>query len=82
MWRYEVDCLLEGGVFPPHIISTAILQSLHGPAAMTAMHLGPQASVTELLKKLDDLYGAVETTISLLQQLYNSQHGATESINA
>ena len=67
MWRYEVDCLLEGGILPPHVISTAIRQSLRGPAAMTAMHLGPQASVSELLKKLDDLYGAVETTTTLLQ---------------
>ena len=78
-WKYEVSCLLREGTYPTASIAPAVRRSLRGEAGEIARFLGPQATIEEIIKKLDQVYGTVESGAVLLQQVYLCKQEANES---
>ncbi|KAJ8041237.1 Paraneoplastic antigen Ma3-like [Holothuria leucospilota] len=72
-WKYEVSCLLQEGTYPVTSIAPAVRRSLRGQAAEIARFLGPQATIKQILTKLEQVYGTVESGAVLLQQVYLSK---------
>lgn len=60
-WKYEMECLQTDG-YADHVICLAIRRSLW---FRVLMRLGPNATVNEILYKLDSIYGLVEERESL-----------------
>jgi hypothetical protein len=54
---YEVCSLISNKLYEPDSIDYAVRGSLKGEAGRVVMHLGPTASIPEILYKLDSIYG-------------------------
>ena len=54
-----MECLQTDG-YADHVICLAIRRSLMGPASRVLMKLEPNATVDEILYKLDSIYGLAE----------------------
>lgn len=80
LWRYEVCSLLNDKLYDPDTVVYAVRRSLKGDAGMVAMHLGPSASVPDILRKLDSIYGGVENKEDLLGQFYRAKQSDGESV--
>lgn len=80
LWRYEVTCVLEGKLHPKETVRQAIRRSLRGQAARVAMHLGPTANSTDILKKLEGVYGSVEVGQTLLSEFYAARQKKGEDV--
>lgn len=80
LWKYEVTCILEGKLHPEESIRQAIRRSLKGQAARVAMHLGPTADSTDILGKLDGVYGSVEVGQALLSEFYAARQRKNEEV--
>lgn len=78
VWRYEVECLLSES-YKPETIHHAIRRSLKGEASRVVMHLGPGASVTSILKKLDSIYGIVVEREDILAEFYSARQRDDEN---
>ena len=82
LWRFEVNCLQTGGTFEDAVILHQVRKSLRGGASRVAMRLGDQASLSELLRKLDDLYGNIQLPEEILAEFYNAKQKEKESVVA
>ncbi|XP_060567740.1 uncharacterized protein LOC132726440 [Ruditapes philippinarum] len=80
IWRYDVNCVIDEGNYPPFIIREAIRKSLKGSARGVLLHLGENATVPEILNELDGIYGNVHSTERLKEQFYNEQQKVDESV--
>lgn len=78
-WKYEVECLQTDG-YADHVICLAIRRSLRGPASRVLMRLGPNATVDEIVYKLDSIYGLVEERESLLANFYSAKQQENEDV--
>lgn len=80
-WRYEVECLQTDG-YSENVICLAIRRSLRGPAGRVLMRLGPNATVDEIMYKLDSIYGTVEEKETLMANFYSARQQESEDISA
>lgn len=80
LWKYEVTCLLEGKLHSEETIRQSIRRSLRGQAARVAMHLGPLADSSEILRKLEGVYGSVEVGQALLSEFYAARQKKDEDV--
>ena len=76
-WRYEVDCLIKEK-YADSIIAQSIRNSLRGNAAKVIMRLGPEASVKDILEKMESIFGSIERGESVMQEFYSATQGLTE----
>ena len=76
VWKFEVECLMREG-YSECVILQSIRRSLRTQASKIAMRLGPDASLTEILDKMESIHGTVDRGESLLTQFYS----ATQQIN-
>ena len=67
---------------PDHLLMQAIRNSLRGAARDMLIPLGENASVEDILNKLDGFYGNVSTTHTLIQSFYNDYQKDCESMIA
>ena len=81
-WKYEVETLIKEGVFSAHVIATSAKKSLRGEAAKIARRLGCDATVDDLIKKFDGIYGTVEDSNVLLSQFYSAMQLRDETVSA
>lgn len=81
-WKFEVRCLMRDKVYHRDLLLQSVRRSLKGEAGRLAMHLGEDASIESILRKLEGVYGTVESGATLLQQFYNSKQEMDESIAA
>ena len=58
-----------------------IRSSLHGKAGSFAVCFGTETSITDKLKKMDSVFGEVDTEADLLAALYNAGLGPVESVS-
>ena len=70
VWRYELNCIMDGKLYSQEMISETIRRSLKGEAAKVLVRMGPKASNQDMVSKMDGLYGLVATEGSLLSQFY------------
>lgn len=80
LWRYEVCGLMADKLYDPEYINYAVRRSLKGDAGVIAMHLGPKASVPDILHKLDSIFGDVEKKEDLLAQFYRARQADDETV--
>ena len=81
-WKYEVECLQGDKHLDTDTLGLIVRRSLRGEAGQIVLHMGAGASVNDIVRKLEGLYGTVESGAVLLQQLYDSKQGAEESISS
>ena len=80
-WKYEVRCLLAAGI-PHHIILQAIRHSLKKTPADVLTWRGECATITDILQKLETLYGNVLTGEALVKQFCTESQRPDESVAA
>jgi hypothetical protein len=61
---------MSNKLYEPDSIDYAVRRSMTGEAGRVVMHLGPTASIPEILYKLDSIYGDVEKKVDLLETLH------------
>lgn len=82
VWSFEVKCLQSSQYLPEPVLLHSIRSSLRGEARSLLVPLGENASVTDILAKLDGFYGNVSTGETLIQAFYNDFQKENESIAA
>jgi hypothetical protein len=82
LWRYEVKCLMIEKVYSSATVANAVRRSLKGEAGRTAMILGPNADVQEIIAKLDSIYGPIDLKESLLASFYSARQGDDEDVSS
>lgn len=83
VWSLEVKCLQnaqQANNLQEHIVLQAIRNSLKGSARSLLVPLGENASVTDILNKLDGFYGNVSSSETLIQSFYSDFQKEGESI--
>ena len=70
-WRYEVECRRKEK-YSDSVISQAIRRSLRGDAGRVVMRLGPEATIAEMLDKMESVFGTVERGESIMQDFYSA----------
>lgn len=71
-WRYEVDGYLRDQQHSRPTILQAVRRSLKGEAGQVAMTVGYDATLAEVLDKLDGIYKADEQGDDLMQEVYTA----------
>ena len=72
MWRHQFHSLSKEK-HPEKDIFDAIRSSLHGKAGSIVVRLVTEASITDILKKMDSVFGEVDTEADLLAALYSAR---------
>lgn len=80
LWRYEVTCLMKEN-YLPEVITQAVRKSLRGEAGRIAMRLGINASVEEIVAKMDSIYGIIDNKEILLAQFYSARQKEDETVS-
>ena len=80
VWRYDLNCLLRGGMYPSHILQESIRNSLKGRARTVLLHLGERASISDVIAELEAIYGNVATSERLKEAFYCAKQGQNESV--
>ena len=81
-WKYEIECLKSDETCTEEMLTRLVRRSLKGEASQIVISLGPEATVGDIVDKLEGFYGTVESGAVLLQQVYSSKQAANESITA
>ncbi|XP_061196784.1 uncharacterized protein LOC133205059 [Saccostrea echinata] len=77
VWSYEVRCLK--GQWPDHVLLQPVRSSLKDTAREILIPLGENATVDNILAKLDDFYGNVCTPENIMQKFYSDHQQEGES---
>ncbi|PIK41665.1 hypothetical protein BSL78_21470 [Apostichopus japonicus] len=77
-WKYEVLGVSKEGLYSPSLI-TPIVRRSRGQPGEVVRFLGPDSTIAEIISKLEQLYGTVESGAVLLQQVYLSRQESNES---
>jgi len=80
IWVYEVNCLIRSMQYSDHVILEAIRKSLKGKARLVLLHLGDQASLTDILREMECLYGNVASSEKLKEQFYSAHQESHENV--
>ena len=81
-WKYEVDCLMQDGSYNESQLGQAIRKSLRSQAKRVVMPLGAAATVSEIKKKLESVFGSVATRESIMREFYTATQQQEESVPA
>ena len=79
-WRYEIDTIQPN--YSVVIVRDCIKRSVKGSALEVLRVLGPLATVAQILKKLDLVFGTVVEADDLLQDLYDMVQEKGERVSA
>lgn len=82
VWNFEVKCLRKSDYLPEHLLLQAIRNSLRGTARSMLVPLGENATVENILDKLDGFFGNVSTSETLIQSFYSDCQKENESVVA
>ncbi len=80
LWKFEVECLVDGGLYSEAMICQAVRKSLKGQAAGAVKRLGTGVTVRNILKHLEDVYGVVDAGEVLLAEFYGARQNKDENI--
>ena len=79
LWRYEVDCLLKEK-YSEEIVAQSMRRSLRGDAGKVAMRLGPEANVSQILDKMESVFGTIERGETIMEQFYSARQEKGEEL--
>ena len=78
-FRYDVQCLINQGA-AEGVILLAIKRSIKGQAQEIALHMGETATVADILKRFEMMFGDVNPPHVLLAQFYAAEQHPGESV--
>ncbi|PIK39176.1 hypothetical protein BSL78_23983 [Apostichopus japonicus] len=78
-WKYEVLGVSKEGLYSPSLLTPIVRRSVRGQPGEVVRFLGPDSTIEEIISKLEQLYGTVESGAVLLQQVYLSRQESNES---
>ncbi|XP_033760705.1 uncharacterized protein LOC117342616 [Pecten maximus] len=70
-WRFETSCYINDPDIPDSAVVQAIRRSLRGTARRMLIPLGSTATPTDILEKLDMLFGDISTHGMIMQEFFN-----------
>ena len=79
MWSLEVKCLQSSSVLPEPILLQSIRKSLKGSARSLLLPIGQNATVADILAKLDDFYANASSSETLIRSFYSDFQKEAES---
>ncbi|XP_060594793.1 uncharacterized protein LOC132749121 [Ruditapes philippinarum] len=82
VWRYETKCLLSDSSLTENICLQVIRKSLRGSARQVLIPLGEKATLSDILNKLDTLFGNVSTNESVMQSFYSESQKPSENVTS
>ena len=80
VWSLEVKCLQSSSVLPEPILLQSIRNSLKGSARSLLVPLEQNATVADILAKLDGFYANVSSSETLIQSFYSDYQKEAESV--
>ena len=81
LWHYEVECLIKAK-YSEGVIAQAIRRSLKSEASKVIMQLGPEATASQMLHKMDNIFGNLERGENIMEEFYRtSQQKGEDSIS-
>ena len=80
LWRYSVSCLQKDGTLTSQALGEIVRRSLRGRAARVARTVGPDGSTSDLLVKLDSIFGIVDTKETVLARFYSAKQDEKEDV--
>ncbi|XP_061180596.1 uncharacterized protein LOC133189208 [Saccostrea echinata] len=80
VWNFEVKCIQNSGQYPEHILLQSVRNSLKGLARSMLVSIGENASLKDILTKLDGFFGNVASGETLMQSFYNDMQKEGESL--
>lgn len=82
LWKYEVECLKASKIHSEAVICESVRRSVKGKAAHILKRLGTSATVDQILKKFEDVFGEVDAGETLLAEFYATRQGKQEDVTA
>ena len=82
LWLYEVKCLMRDKVYPTKLLLHAVRKSLRGEAGEVAMRVGTDATLKQILDKLEGIYGVVEPGENILSEFYSAHQEKDETVSS
>jgi hypothetical protein len=79
-WKFEVMTLLKDDTFSDKVIATALKKSLRGDAASVVRRMGLNASIEDVMQKLEGIFGTVEDSECLLSTFYSAEQRPGEKV--
>ena len=81
-WKYEVNCAQESGLHSEQVMAQAIRKSLANQAKRVIVPMGTKVTVTEILERLETVFGNVVTGDSILEQFHTAVQKQDETVVA
>lgn len=79
-FKYEVEALIIDKVFSPEQMLLGMRRALKGTASDKVRRLGPGATLEQILEKLENDYGTVESKESVMRRFYSCQQKSDETV--
>ncbi|XP_071136372.1 paraneoplastic antigen-like protein 5 [Mytilus edulis] len=80
VWKFEVKCIIQEGNYTDTILLQCIRGSLKGKARGLLLSLPDGATPTQIIEKLDGIYGNVFSSEALLQKFYMETQKQGQSV--
>ena len=80
-FKFEVEALVKGGLYTDQQILMGIRRSVKGPASDVLRRLGTDVTVKEVIRKLNNTFGSIETPEVTLRKFFACQQEPKESVS-
>lgn len=80
VWKYEVKCIIREKNYTDTILVQSIRGSLKGKARSLLLSISDNATPTQIIDKLEGVYGNVFSSEALLQQFYSENQQPNQSV--
>lgn len=81
-WKMEVEFMVDSGLYNEEILKQAVRNSLTGNMRRILLTIKKEASIQEIINKLEGIYGNVRSGESIIEEFYSSKQRKGESISA
>ena len=78
--KFEIELLTHDGLYGEAVIKYALRRAFRGNAHTALRLLGVEATVEEIVKKLDSTYGSLDSRETVLRKLYSCKQEVGEDI--
>lgn len=77
-WKYEIDCLIQEGMYPEPLIMQAIRRSARGAALDVLRNTAHDNSVASMMERLDLIFGNVQSSDYLYEEYWKARQSDQE----
>jgi hypothetical protein len=78
--KYEVEATIKSNVFKAEQILLGVRRAVKGSAGDVIRRLGSDVTLDQVLEKLDNTYGSIESRESIMRKFYSTQQQLGESV--